>query len=145
MKTLVIYDSNFGNTKIIAEELARNIVGVSKAVSVGQFKDSDLDNLDLLIVGSPINGWRPTESILKMLNSIKGKIQKGLMFTTFDTRIKVFYHGDAKDKLANMLKASGAKLMSESQAFYVIGKDGPLVDGELERAANWAKSIKSSK
>ena len=143
MKTLVIYDSNFGNTKIIAEELARNIVGVSKAVSVGQFKDSDLANLDLLIVGSPINGWRPTESILKMLNSIKGKIQNGLMFVTFDTRIKVFYHGDAKDKLANMLKALGAKLISESQAFYVIGKDGPLVDGELERAAEWAKLIKS--
>lgn len=143
MKTLVIYDSNFGNTKLIAEEVAKNIDEDVRVVSVKQFSKSDLDDVELLIFGSPIIGWKPTETTQAVLENMASKIKIGLKFTTFDTRVKLFIHGDAKNKIANTLTSYGAKLVFEPQAFIVKGKEGPLFDGELEKAANWAKLIKA--
>ena len=143
MKTLVIYDSNFGNTKLVADEVAKNIGGDYKVVSTKEFSPTDLIGIDLLIFGSPITGWRPSEATQALLDAIKDKITKGLRFTTFDTRVKLFIHGDAKERMAHILTEDGAKLIFEPQAFFVKGKEGPLFEGELEKAANWAKLIKA--
>lgn len=143
MKTLIVCDSNFGNTKLIALEVAKTIGDGAKVVLTKEFKESDLQGVDLLIFGSPIIGWRPSEATLKVLGDLKGKIKKHLRFATFDTRVKLFIHGDAKEKMAEMLSGTGGKRVFESQAFYVRGKQGPLFPDELEKAANWAKLIKS--
>ena len=142
MKTLVLYDSNFGNTKAIAEEIAKNFADDVKVLSVKQFEVPYLNDIELLIVGSPINGWRPTEAVVELLHSLKDKITPGLKFTTFDTRVKLFIHGDAKNKMADILTSLGAKLIVEPQAFYVGGKKGPMLDGELEKVDKWAELIK---
>ncbi|MCX6728462.1 MAG: flavodoxin [Candidatus Saccharibacteria bacterium] len=143
MKTLIVCDSNFGNTKLIALEIAKSIGEGAKVILTKDFKESDLNAIDLLIFGSPINGWRPSEKTLEVLVNLKGKLKKDLKFATFDTRVKLFIHGDAKEKMAEMLRAAGGKRVFESQAFYVKGKQGPLFPGELEKAANWAKLLKS--
>jgi flavodoxin len=140
MKTLIIYDSNFGNTQLIAEEIAKNLAGSAKAIHVKNFNKTNLEDIDLFIIGSPIIAWRPTEAILALLNTFNANNLKSLNFTTFDTRVKLF-HGDAKDKIANTLNNTGAKLITEPIAFYVSGKQGPLFEGELEKATEWAKSI----
>lgn len=143
MKTLILYDSNFGNTQLVAEEIAKNLTGSVNTINIKNFDKSDLENIDLIILGSPIVAWKPTEAILKFLGAIKPGDIKGLKFTTFDTRVKLF-HGDAKDKMATILKNAGAKLITESIAFYVTGKEGPLFKGELEKAIEWAKFINSN-
>lgn len=143
MKTLVVCDSNFGNTKLIALEIAKNIGEGAKVLSLKDLKESDLKNIDLLIFGSPVIGWKPTEATIAALDSLKGNLNKGLKFATFDTRVKLFIHGDAKEKMAEMLRQAGAERIFESQAFYIKGKRGPLYSGELEKAVNWAKLIKS--
>lgn len=53
MKTLLIYDTNFGNTKMIANAIAETIQG--KSISVNEISADLLDNVELLIVRSPIN------------------------------------------------------------------------------------------
>lgn len=68
MKTLVIYDSNFGNTKKVADAIAETIQG--KSVSVREISREMLDKVELLIVGSPINAWRATEKVREFLNAI---------------------------------------------------------------------------
>jgi len=143
MKVLIICDSNYGNTMLVAKEIANNIDQDAKVVTVKDFKDSDLSGLNLLIFGSPIVGWRPTETSTALLSSFAGKLPKDLKFSTFDTRVKLFIHGDAKEKIANMLREAGAKQVFEPQAFYVKGKEGPLFEGELEKAASWARLIKA--
>jgi flavodoxin len=143
MKTLVVCDSNFGNTKKIAIEVADKIGGNAKVVLTKDFDESDLKNVDLLIFGCPIVGWRPTEKSLEVLEKLKGKLDKKIKFATFDTRVKLFIHGDAKEKMAQLLTAAGATKVFESQAFFVKGKRGPLFPGEIEKAAKWATLIKS--
>lgn len=139
---MVLYDSNFGNTKIVAEEIAKNFADDVKVISVKQFEVPYLNGVDLLIVGSPINSWKPTKAVLVLLNSLKDKITTGLKFTTFDTRYKLF-SGDAKNKMANILTSMGAELIAEPQAFYISNKKGPMLDGELLKVASWTKLIKA--
>lgn len=141
MKTLVIYDSSFGNTKRVAEEIGKNLGHDVKVIFVNDFKKADLEGVELLIVGGPINAWRPTMPMMEFLNSLGKDELKGIKATTFDTRVKLFIHGDAKDKIAGVLEKAGAEIIIESQAFYVKGKEGPLFDGELKRAEGWAKEI----
>jgi flavodoxin I len=47
----------------------------------------------------------------------------------------------AAGKIADSLKKKGATLMASPEGFFVKGKEGPLKEGELERAAGWAKGI----
>ena len=141
MKILVIYDSNCGNTKKIAEVVASEMG--CDAVSITDIKPSDLVDYDLLVVGTPIIGWMPTERMQAFMAKIKNGQLNGVKATTFDTRVKLFIHGDAMNKLANGLKKSGAEIIVSSMPFYVAGpKDAPcLLDGETEKAKSWAMEI----
>jgi len=140
MKSLVVYDSAFGNTQKVAEEIAK--VLECKAVLVGNFRKSDLKGIELLVIGSPINGWQPLPTITNLLNTFESGELKDTRATTFDTRVKLFIHGDAKDKMAAVLKSAGAEIVAEPEAFYVKGTKGPLLEGELEKATAWAEEIK---
>ncbi len=46
---------------------------------------------------------------------------------------------------SSSLKTKGGTLILSPEAFFVKGKEGPLKEGELERAAGWAKGILESK
>jgi hypothetical protein len=49
--------------------------------------------------------------------------------------------GYAANTIANTLKKKGGILLAPPEGFLVTGEQGPLKDGELERAADWAKQI----
>ncbi|MHB1377912.1 MAG: flavodoxin family protein [Candidatus Humimicrobiaceae bacterium] len=141
MKALVVFDSNLGNTKMIAETIAKELGKDTKIVSVSDFNIKELEEVDLLVAGSPIIGWKPSEKMGNFLTSLGREQLKGLKAATFDTRVKIF-HGDAAKKISQKLIEAGAEIVGKPQAFFVKGKEGPLVDGEIEKATKWAKSIK---
>lgn len=140
MKSLVVYDSAFGNTKLVAEKVAEIIGG--KVMLVSDFHKADLVGTELLVVGSPINGWMPLPSVVTFLDSFKPGELSNVKATAFDTRVKLFIHGDAKDKIAKKLSQAGAEIIVIPNAFYVKGTKGPLLEGELEKARDWANEIK---
>jgi flavodoxin len=142
MKKLIIFDSYFGNTKRIAEEIAAQLGDDVKVVSVKEIKEGDTSGQDLIVVGSPIRGWMPSEGISGFLSRLKKDQLKGIKAAAFDTRVKIFIHGDAAGKISKALKGAGAELISEEKAFYVNGKEGPLLDGEIENAREWGREIK---
>jgi len=142
MKTLVIYDSVFGNTKAIAQAIAKEFGNDGKAVHVNDAKLSDMAKAELLVVGSPIIAWKPSEGMGTFLNLIPAGSLAGVRTATFDTRVKVF-HGDAAGKIAKRLEECGARIVAKPSFFSVKGKEGPLFDGELEKASAWAKELSS--
>ena len=141
MNVLVIFDSNLGNTKKIAETIARELGDAAKSVSDYDIKD--LEGIELLIAGSPIIGWKPTEKMSRFLSNINKGQLAGIKAASFDTRVKLFIHGDAMRKIEDKLKNAGAEIIIEPQAFYVQGKEAVLIDDEIEKAAEWARSIKA--
>jgi len=142
MEAVVLYDSNYGNTKTIAETISGSLTGMAaKAVPVTSFNAQELQAGDLLVVGSPINGWRPTARITEALSSLDTDQLRGVRAAAFDTRLHIFIHGDAAKKISKSLREHGAEIIAAPRAFYVQKSEGPLDAGEGEKASQWADAL----
>jgi flavodoxin len=156
MKAMVVYDSVFGNTEKIAQAIGHALGSPEdvETVQVGNVKPEQLAGLTLLIVGSPTRKFSPTAAITSFLKSIPKNGLKGVKVAAFDTRftvsaiekvrilaffVKIF--GYAAEPIADRLGKKGAELAVPPKGFYVSDTEGPLLEGELERAADWAKRI----
>ena len=148
MKVLIIYDSVYENTEKIAKAIGGAITGEVKVLRMNEVDSSELKTLDLLIVGSPTQGGRPTLAIQDFLNKVSESAIKGINVAAFDTRFSTRFvgiFGYAAGKIADSLKRKGGTLILSPEGFFVKGKEGPLKEGELERAAVWAQEIVKSK
>ena len=155
MNTLIVYDSVFGNTEKIARAIGAslNTQGNVETLPVSQVTTEKMRGLDFLIVGSPTRSLRPTEAVAKFLNQLPKDHLSGVRVAAFDTRLVlelinsaalrfiVGKGGYAASTIARSLEKKGGKLFAPPEGFLVNGEKGPLKDGELERAANWAKQI----
>jgi flavodoxin len=121
MKTLVVYDSVYGNTEIIARAIGNAIPGEVEVLRVGQVKAGDWETVDLLIIGSPTHGALPTEAVQGLLARIGPPAREGAKAATFDTRLTWFFlerwGGFAAPKMADTLKEKGWTLVGEPAAF----------------------------
>jgi flavodoxin len=150
MKALIVYDSVYGNTEKIARAIAEAITpyGEVKVLRVAEANPSELKTIDLLIVGSPTHGGRPTQAIRDLLNKVPGGSLQGIIVAAFDTRLStklVGVFGYAAGRIAGNLKRKGGTLIASPEGFFVKGSKGPLKERELERTAGWAKGISESK
>ena len=143
MKALVLFDSVYGNTKKIAETVAKELGKDVKTVSISDFNSKDLTGIKLLVVGSPILAFRPSEKTGKFLASLSTGQLKGIKAAAFDTRVRIFFHGDAAGKIAAKLKQAGAEIVAEPCGFIVEGKEGPLAVDAVAKAKEWTGSIKA--
>jgi flavodoxin len=144
MKTWVVYDSVHGNTEKIAQAIGAAIGADVPVVRVSEVDLSKLESVDLLIAGAPTYGGRPREPMQDWLNQIPAGALQGKHVAAFDTRIGAFWvriFGFAAGKIARSLEQKGGKLTMPGEGFIVMGGEGPLKEGELERAANWAKEV----
>jgi flavodoxin len=142
MSTLIIYDSLYGNTELIARTIGEAVTGDLEVVRIGDATRSELVSFGLVVVGSPTQGGRPTQAMQEYLGRLPSL--GGAKVAAFDTRltnkwVRVF--GFAAGKIADGLKARDGALVAEPEGFFVEGKEGPLVEGELERARAWARGI----
>jgi flavodoxin len=146
MKTLIIYDSVHGNTEKIAKAIGDAIPGEVKVLRVGEVNSSELEALDLLIVGSPTQGGRPTQAVQGFLS--EAPALNGVNVAAFDTRMQMKLariFGYAAGRIADGLKRKGGNLIGRPEGFFVKGAEGPLKEGEVERATGWAKEIAKGK
>lgn len=153
MNTIVIYDSVFGNTEKIARAIAAALQ--TSALSIGQASSETIHGVAFLVVGSPTRGFRPTEGVAKFINGLSKNQLTGVRVAAFDTRIVletidskalrflVDKGGYAASAIAKALEKKGGILAMSPEGFYVTGEQGPLKDGELERAAEWAGHLQS--
>ncbi len=144
MKTLVIFESAYGNTEEIARSIGGAITGDVKVLRANEVGPSDLESIDLLIVGSPTQAGRPLSAVQDFLKNIAESVIKDTKVATFDTRfstraVKVF--GYAAGRIADSLKKKGGNLIAPPEPFFVKGMTGPLKEGEPQRAAGWAREI----
>lgn len=151
MKVMIVYDSVFGNTEKVAQCMSAALH--TSALPVGQATTDMLSGLDLLVVGSPTRGFRPTEAVTKFLNEIPKKQLAGVKVAAFDTRILldtidskalrflVDKGGYAASAILKALEKKGGVRITEPEGFLVSGEQGPLKDGELERAAAWIEPL----
>ncbi|OQB06713.1 MAG: Flavodoxin-1 [bacterium ADurb.Bin212] len=156
MKSLVVYDSFFGNTQKIAEIIAEEIGAESKKVQ--DVVKEDLQGLDLLVVGSPTRAFRPSPDITSFLYNLAESSLRGVKVSAFDTRIEVKdikspvaraflglmikFFGYADKPIIKTLIKKGGEVLGETTGFCVLDSKGPLREAEAERAKEFAQSLR---
>ena len=82
MKACVIYFSRTGNTKSMAEAISDSIK--ASAFDITSCEPSVVEDFDMLIVGTPVEGLRPAKEILNFIEKMpetEGK--KTIVFCTY--------------------------------------------------------------
>jgi flavodoxin len=156
MKSLAINDSLYGNTEKIARSIGDVLMeqGDVTLTRVAGFKKDLLAGVDMFIIGSPTQRFKATAATKAFLKAIPANGLKGVRVAAFDTRltqsnidgtpvlpffVKLF--GYAAEPIAKELQKKGGVQVLAPGGFYVEGMEGPLVQGELERAAAWAREL----
>lgn len=149
---LIIYDSFFGNTQKVAEAIGEAL-GNASVKKVCEVSHADLENLRILIIGSPTRAFQASPDIKNFLKKLQPDGLTGVKAAAFDTRIPkdqtdsgflrfmINLFGYADTKIAKQLSKAGANVTIESTGFGVKDTEGPLLDGELDRAQTWARGI----
>ena len=162
MKALVVYESMFGNTEAVARAVSEG-VGETMDVSLREVSTAPApitDLVDLVVVGGPTHAFslsRPStraDAIEKGathgeadtgLREWIGQLRKGPhseCVAAFDTRADKVRRlpGSAARKAAKLLRVDGYTSVG-TESFYVSDVSGPLLPGEVERAAAWGSRL----
>ena len=121
MKAVVVCDSTYGNTQKIAQAIGE--ATGSQALRVTEVMPADFKAFDLLIVGSPTHGTKPTPEIQRLLQT-RGSARKGVSAAAFDTRHVskwTLLFGYAAPTMARSLKRNGAVLLISPERFFGPG------------------------
>ncbi|OHD23283.1 MAG: hypothetical protein A2Y38_24460 [Spirochaetes bacterium GWB1_59_5] len=152
MKSLILYDSVFGNTRTIAEAIGKALGAPVRSVT--EISTDDLQGIELFIVGSPTRAFRPTKPLSRFLGSLHAQTLTGVQAAAFDTRadladlksklldIMVRIFGYAAPCIEKQLRKKGARVIASAEGFFIKGTEGPLKEGEPARAVTWAAALK---
>jgi hypothetical protein len=164
MTAVVLFESMFGNTEKIARAVAagmRSTVDVT-VVEVGSAPERLDGDVQLLVVGGPTHAFgmsrpgtrddarrRVGDQIVSRTIGLRDWLgtftadRSDLCTATFDTRIESVRHlpGSAARGAAKLLRRRGYERLSRPRSFFVLDVEGPLADGEVERARRWGEQV----
>ena len=160
MSTLVVYESMWGNTRTVAEAVAE---GIGSDVRVVPAVDAPVpvpDDVDLLVVGGPTHAFSlprpstrvdaiakgaPADTAERGVREWLGQLRPAehLDVATFDTRVVSVRHlpGSAARAAGKEVRRRHVGRLVGTLSFYVHDMDGPLIEGEVERARAWGESL----
>lgn len=169
MRSVVIYESMFGNTHVIAEHVAEGLRdhGDATVLSIHDIGPEAFADVDLVVVGAPthVHGL-PRDSSREDAVSRPEHYgddlqvepsaeepglrewfaaldqQVGIRAAAFDTRVDMaaVLSGRASKTIAKELRQHGFELVDEPTSF-LVDKGTHLVSGEDDRARSWGRSL----
>jgi hypothetical protein len=164
MRALVVYESLFGNTEAVARAVAGGLaerVEVDVEVrEVSQAPSPPVATVDLIVVGGPTHAFSMSRASTRAQAFVQGASQgetdvglrewlAGLragphseVVAAFDTRVARARRlpGSAAKRAERVVRALGYAPAGR-QSFWVEDSSGPLLPGELERAADWGRQL----
>jgi hypothetical protein len=162
MRALVVYESLFGNTRQIAQAVADGMSDGAdvRLTDVAEAPRAIPAGIDMVVVGGPTHVFSMSREATRREAARHGAavadvpegIREGLealpapsertAFASFDTRVDdmALLPGAASHAAARVAKKLGF-VVSEPASFLVKGYEGPLVEGELDRAREWGHGL----
>lgn len=162
MSALVVVESMWGNTRAVAEAVARGLGEEVHVIEVDRAPSELPDEVDLLVVGGPTHafsmsrsttrhdavqrgarGAHEAEGIREWLKQLQPS--RDVEVATFDTRVSKVKRlpGSAAKSAGREVRRHRLGRLIATQSFYVNDMQGPLLDGELDRAQEWGKRLRS--
>jgi len=172
MRALIVYESMYGNTHVIAEHLAEGLRSHYdvEVVAVDAATPDRVAMADLLVVGGPTHVHSmSSEKSRTAAKDAAAKTGSGLQLdpdaegdglrdwflelavvenkgaAAFDTRIDAspLLTGRASRGIEKRLTKLGYDLVADPESF-LVDKQNHLIEGEANRATQWAKELTES-
>ncbi len=170
MRAVVVYESMYGNTHLVADAIGAGLAGAGGAevsvVPVAAATPALVDGADLLVVGGPTHVHSMvSEASRRAAVAAAEKPDSGLTMdpdamgeglrewfddldrrhgaaAAFDTRVDASpaFTGRASKAIARRLRHHGSTTVVDPESFLVT-KDGRLLDDEADRARAWGASL----
>jgi hypothetical protein len=168
MRALVVYESMYGNTHVVAGNIADGLRGTYEVtvVPVASATADLIAGTDLLVIGAPTHmHGLPTASSRQLARKAAAKPESGLTLdpdadgtalrdwlgglarghaqaAAFDTRLDgpAMFTGRASRGISRLLKRHGYLLIAPPESF-VVTKLNTLADGESARARRWGEAL----
>ncbi|KRA23699.1 hypothetical protein ASD65_04100 [Microbacterium sp. Root61] len=160
MSALVVYESLWGNTEKVARAIADALASHGTvAVFDSDAAPSSTDAYELLVVGAPTHAFsmsrpstradavksrsaphEPVKGVREWLADLQRPAVR-IPALVFDTRVdQPRLPGSAAKAARHELHDLGFDTSAVQETFRVHGYEGPLLDGEIERAIAWASA-----
>jgi len=163
-RALVVYESMWGNTELLARAVADGIAQVMPVDLTDVAAASlDLDDVTLVVVGGPTHGHSMSSPDsrrgMRCLGALHGSICTGLRewlgelpeedgrwLATFDTRVSRNRRlpGSAAGSAAREGRRHHFHAAARPRSFYLVHADGPLLTSEVDRAREWGRMVAAS-
>ena len=168
MRALVVYESMYGNTYLVASNIADGLRSDFEVtlVPVAEASSDLIADADLLVAGAPTHmhgmSSRSTRRIAAeaaakdgsglrmdpdadgpgMRNWLRDLPHRDGLAATFDTRLNGVpaFTGRASRPIARLLKRHGRRLVA-APASFLTGSQNTLLDGEAARARRWSMTL----
>jgi hypothetical protein len=168
MRVVIVYESMFGNTHLIADAIAEGLAPGNEVtvVPVAEAARELLDGADLVVAGGPthIHGMSRARS---RAGAVETAHKEGSQLTldasaegpglrdwlaglgqiqargaAFDTRLagSAMLTGRASKTIAKLLERHGMALLAPAESFLVT-KDNRVRPGEQDRAGQWGREL----
>lgn len=168
MRTVIVFESMFGNTEQLAREIAAGLESSGAQVDLADVRNvrpADLGDCDLLVVGAPTHAFslsrqstredavrqgadpaRAGLGVREWLATLDDAFETGAArprVAVFDSRVGKVRHlpGSAAKRASRVLRTEGFDLVDSPTSFYVVDVKGPVVAGERERARTWGARL----
>jgi hypothetical protein len=157
MKAVILYESLFGNTATVARAIADGLgpIGEVTVAQYGEVPEGVAEEADLLVLGGPTHGWGMTKPASRRSPKSEGyavgarewlqglRRRRGTKVAAFDTRFDKpqWLTGSAALRIARRLGRSGCQLILPPESFFVQHTEGPLRQGEEDRARRWGADL----
>ncbi|MEU4159275.1 flavodoxin/nitric oxide synthase [Actinoplanes sp. NPDC026670] len=157
MNVLMITESYFGNTRRAAEAIRVGLQSRDATVTIGDAATGPaLTGVDLLILGAPTHnmglpkpasrrqahekgGQASTTGVAELLEALPGDLV--CRVAVFDTVTGTgFFAGSAAKAIEKRLRRRSVTVIART-SFLVTSTQGPLADGEVDRAEQWGASL----
>ena len=150
VKVFVVYDTKYGNTKLVAENIVdglKEVEGIETAISYVEEVDFDnIPDFDAILIGSPNHYGGPTKDVRKFIDKL-GKLNlEGRLFAVFDTYVgkdSDYFFEKAVKKMEKRIgeEVPDLKLITSGLSIRVGGTKGPIVEGELPKCRGFGQKI----
>jgi flavodoxin len=146
-KTVIVYYSKFGHTRRLAEAMAKELAAEGStacAIATDLVAATDLQGADLVVMGAPTHRMRLPEEVRPIFDVLPRGCLRGATVAAFDTSYRMnrfLARFTAANTLDGKLRRLGGKRVAPPETFFMVGREGPLADGEIERARAWAGAL----
>ena len=154
VKALVLYNSLFGNTKIVAEQIALGLQEenvLTDCVNIKEIDRNSLNNYDFIAVGGPTHNISLSKDMKEFFRTtlyhLKLKGKKGFAFDTrkeskMNSKRYFILENSAARRIQVKLKKMKLKIIKDRESALIEpDRKGPLLPGVKERFFQIGKEL----